>query len=98
MPVSSKMAWTRRAMSGCCSCCMDRFTPTRTGGKPAVCQRTLSSHAVRKIHSPREMIRPVCSATGMNSLGGTLPRTLSVQRASASTPTIRPERRSTCGW
>ena len=42
-----------------------------------------------QIHSPSGTISPVCSATGMNWLGGMNPRTGCRQRISASTPIAR---------
>ena len=52
----------------------------------------------RIAHSLSGRIRPVCSASGMNSSGPIAPRSASVQRASASTPIMRPVASSTIGW
>ncbi len=49
-------------------------------------------------HSPIGTMSPVRSAVGMNSSGGTMPRTGSFQRINASVPANRPRRRSTIGW
>ena len=43
-------------------------------------------------------IRPVCSASGMNSSGGTMPCSGWCQRTSASAPTTAPVGGSTFGW
>ena len=57
-----------------------------------------SAHAVCNTQSPSSLIKPVSSASGMNSAGETMPRSGWRQRSSASTPTTRPVRNDTCGW
>ena len=47
---------------------------------------------------PSVWIRPVLSATGMNTSGGTTPSVSSVQRASASAATGRADGSVTIGW
>jgi hypothetical protein len=67
-------------------------------GEAEVCCQTLAWRAAsRSAHSDSGTIRPVSSASGMKSPGGTStpPR---CQRISASTPTMRAERTSILGW
>lgn len=59
----------------------------------AACRQAVSS-----THWPIATIRPVSSATGMNSAGDSGPSSGLVQRNSASAPTVRPLRASTTGW
>jgi hypothetical protein len=54
--------------------------------------------ALAMSHSLRGRIRPVRSASGMNSSGAIAPRSASFQRARASTAAIRPDASSTIGW
>ena len=44
------------------------------------------------------LIRPVCSASGMNSSGRTSPQSGWFQRSSASTPVTWPLLGTACGW
>src|SRR5215510_779573 len=61
-----------------------------TSGKPASCQALAWVQASRSAHCPRGTLRPVASATGMNSPAGTSRRSGLRQRSSASTPTVVP--------
>ena len=54
--------------------------------------------ARRSTSSVSGLIRPVCSARGMNSSGLIVPRSGCSQRASASTPIGRSVRTSNFGW
>ena len=54
--------------------------------------------AAARVQRVSERISPVCSASGMNSSGGTKPISGLHQRRSASTPTIRPSPRAALGW
>ncbi len=49
-------------------------------------------------HAPSDRIRPLCSASGMNTAGLTSPRCGWCQRSSASTPVIWPLGACTFGW
>ena len=72
----------------------DRLTATRTGfGHVAASQQACLS-----THSPIGTIRPISSASGMNSAGETMPRLGEFQRSSASQPVISSVIASTCGW
>ena len=75
------------------NCTGETLTATLTG----VGQRATSDAARSSTHSPSDPIRPMVSATGMNSLGPTRPRAGWRQYKSASTPMIALVRRSTWG-
>ena len=47
---------------------------------------------------PMPVIAPVSSASGMNSTGGTSPRSGWFHRTSASKPVVRPSVSRTVGW
>ena len=49
-------------------------------------------------HAPIGTMRPVSSAIGMKSAGGTMPAPGRFQRTSASTPTTRPVATASSGW
>ena len=75
--------------------------PTSTGWpspSSTPLQRRSSRHASRRTHAPSAAIRPLASASGMKSNGGTTPRSGWCQRTSASTPRISPVARSIWGW
>ena len=55
-------------------------------GVPASRQATHCRTAVSRTNRVSGLISPVCSASGMNSSGGTLPHSGWLQRSSASTP------------
>ena len=50
------------------------------------------------VQSPICLIKPVCSAIGMNSAGGTMPRIGWFQRTSASNPLGLLSSAETSGW
>jgi len=74
------------------------LTVMRTDDSPARCHSPAAAHAVLSTQSPMGPISPVSSAMGMNRPGLTEPCTGCSHRSSASTPTIRPDDMSTCGW
>ncbi len=76
----------------------ERFTAMQIGGKPERCHATFCAHARRSTHRPIGTIKPVSSASGMNSTGGTTPKIGLSQRSSASAPAILPVRRSSFTW
>ena len=82
-------------MPGCASWRAERFT--LTGGPPAwgVSACVQASISAQR---PSGTIRPVSSATGMNSAGETAPRTGCRQRISASSASVSPVAMSTTGW
>ena len=57
-----------------------------------------SRQARRSTLAPSSMMRPECSAIGMNSPGGIKPRVGCGQRASASTPTTVSPLALKIGW
>ena len=59
---------------------------------------TAARSAAFSTQSVSGLIRPVCSASGMNSSGGISPSSGCCQRTSASTPTTVPVRASILGW
>jgi hypothetical protein len=72
----------------------DRLTATRMWSG----QLRAAKHASRKAHSPSCMMKPISSASGMNSPGGINPLSGWRQRISASTPQMVSVPRSTTGW
>ncbi len=70
----------------------------RIGCGPMSAQTRAWAQAVRSTHSPIGTMRPVSSASGMNSVGEMMPRSGWRQRTSASTPTIWPLGTSIWGW
>ena len=68
-------------------------TPQASAG-----QRWRSDQACWSTHRPISMIKPDCSASGINTVGRTDPRLGCFQRRRASTPVTRPSRVSTMGW
>ena len=73
------------------------LTETRTL-VPWTCQRVHCSMASVRTCRVNSLMRPVLSAMGMNSAGGTGPMPGSDQRANASAPTTRSLCVSNCGW
>ena len=71
------------------NCTPDTFTATCQRGAPASRQRRTCAQASRSTQSPISTIRPFCSASGMNSSGGTKPRCGCRQRSNASTASTR---------
>ena len=67
---------------------IDRHAQRAAG--PACCQATFCRQAVCSTHLPIGTISPVSSATGMNCIGATGPRSGCSQRSSASMPVMRP--------
>ena len=65
---------------------------------PALRHATHWAAAVFSTHSPSAWMRPDSSASGMNTCGGTLPCSGSVQRSSASAPMIARSWMRTTGW
>ena len=59
-------------------------------GWPRSAQRAISRTPVASIQRVISRMKPVCSANGMNCIGGTMPRAGSTQRTSASAPSTRP--------
>ena len=80
------------------SCTGETFTDITSGWSCTPDQDTPRSQVSRSARRPSSTIRPVRSATGMNTSGGTAPSSSSYQRARASTPTTAPLERSTTGW
>ena len=72
------------------------MTDRRTGSR----QVLASPQARRRAHAPMATMRPLCSATAMNSVGATLPRLGWVHRMSASNPPwkVRSLREQSRGW
>jgi MFS family permease len=68
------------------NCIAERFTATGSFGRPASCHARFCRHAWRSTHAPMRMMRPRCSATGMNSPGSMKPPPSCGQRMSASMP------------
>lgn len=73
-----------------------RRSPARDGN--CCCQMRTWRHACSRIHTPMPLMRPLSSATGMNSSGGTRPLSGCCQRTRASTPFISPVVSDTMGW
>ena len=91
--VSVRMRSTTSTKSERRNCSGETLTATVRPG-----QSLPSRQARRSIHSPSSMIRPECSAIGMNFDGGISPWIGCVQRASASTPTTVSPLALTIGW
>ena len=65
---------------------------------PAARHAAPCAQACSSTHLPISVISPVSSASGMNSSGGTTPRTGWFQRISASTPVVLMSLRANVGW
>ncbi len=90
MPVSLMIAATNCGKSLSTNCWPETLTAMRATGSPSSTHSLAWRQAVRSTHSPIGRIRPVSSATGMNSAGGTTPNSSLVQRSSASMPETPP--------
>jgi hypothetical protein len=99
-PVSRITASISSARSSCASCRLETLTHMMTGafGPNRACQSTILRHDSTRMIRPSCRIKPVSSATGMNSTGLISPRSGCRQRASASKPLIRPVASATIGW
>jgi len=83
--------------SGCQSWRGERLKPISSSSPAA--RHSLSWRPISSTtQSPIASIRPISSASGMKSFGGTSPPFGSCQRINASTPTVRASLRSTSGW
>jgi hypothetical protein len=74
------------------------LTAIDIGRNPRRCQAAFCAQACFKTQRPIGTISPVSSASGMNCIGGSTPRSGCVQRNSASTPVICLLAMSTFGW
>ncbi len=81
------------------NCTPETLTLTVSGVLRRNCafQTRSCRHTSRSTQRSMATIRPVSSATGMNSPGNSPPSGC-CQRTSASKPVIRPVSRSTIGW
>ncbi len=66
----------------------ETLTASRSGSRPSVFPVRQSRAARASTHSPIGTIRSLDSSAGRKLPGGTMPRSGSIQRSSASTPTI----------
>ena len=97
-PDTRRCSVTRAMKSTRRSCRGDTFTDS-CGSSPRADHATCWAHTAPITQSPIDSIRPVSSATGMNSEGGTSdPSSASYQRSSASSATSRPDAVSKIGW
>ena len=80
------------------NCTPDTLTATRQRQAPASRHRRAWAQASRSTQSPISTIRPLFSASGMNSSGGTKPRVGCDQRSSASTASTRRSLSARRGW
>jgi len=97
MPVSLMTSATTSGNSRSANCGPATLTAMRVIGSPSSRQALACRHAVRSTHAPIGRIKPVSSAIGMNSVGGTWPRSSFFQRSSASMPETVPLLTSNCG-
>ena len=75
---------------GCWNCSAETLTDTGTSQAAPRCQAAACAHRLRAAPSRRcATMKPLSSATGMNSPGATSPSSGSRQRSSASAPTTR---------
>jgi hypothetical protein len=65
---------------------------------PSAVQAICCAQTASSTQSPSASIRPLCSATGMNSPGEIVPRCGSSQRSSASSATRLFVRSAKIGW
>jgi hypothetical protein len=96
-PAVESSRCTREMKSGCWNCSADTLMETGSS-TPRVRQEAAWRTACDSTQSPMAMMKPLSSATGMNSDGDTSPSTGSPQRISASAPVAAPVCRSSCGW
>ena len=87
----------RSTRLGCHSCLGDRLM-LMSSSSPSSRQVLDWRHISSTTQSPTASIRPMSSAARMNSPGGTRSPLESLQRRSASTPTMSLPSRSTIGW
>ncbi len=92
-----RMDWTVPTKSACSSWVREMLTDTGTVGTPAAAHSSSWRQASSSTQVPIWGIRPVSSAIGMNSSGGTSPRSGCGQRIRASRPVIVPPA-SSSGW
>ena len=76
----------------------DRFTDTRSGGRPASCQDLAWRQASASTQAPTGTTMPVSSSSGTKRAGSTTPHSGWRQRSSASAPVARPLAADTRGW
>src|SRR6266545_3165924 len=91
---------SRATRSGSCASNRSRVERlTETGrNRSASCQARDCRSASLMTQRPSARIKPVFSASGMNSSGGTIPRCGCTHRTSASVPITLPVRNGTFGW
>src|ERR1700733_6947160 len=77
---------------------VDTLTHRVVGTPARAPQAAAVSQASRRTHAPSSVIKPVCSASGMNNPGATVSPPGLNHRARASTPQARPVLISYCGW
>jgi hypothetical protein len=99
-PVSRRHSATMSGRSPLRSWRGDTFTDTnrRSLPSPMWVQRIASVQAARSTRGPMPSIRPLCSATSMNTDGAIMPSIGCCQRSSASAPTTRPSLVRHTGW
>ena len=95
-PVSSRVRATISTSLGSLNWRAEMFTAT--GMRLSTPIFTAQLQASRSACSPILRIRPVSSASWMNSIGGTSPRVGCFQRSSASCITVQPVFSSEIGW
>ena len=77
--------------------CAERFTATGVARPSARHAASCVTHSV-SAYRVTSWMRPDCSASGMNVVGGSTPRVGCTQRMRASSPTVRPVASSILGW
>ena len=77
-PLFRRALTTRATKLLSLNCRGDTFTQTVIGGRPASCQALFCRQASCSTQSPIGTIRPVSSAIGMKSIGGTTPRSRAI--------------------
>ena len=99
-PLSSRAAATSAIIRSCSSWRLETFTLTvKPDESPILLTHSAAWVQARaSTHRPICRIRPDSSAMGMNSSGGTRPRSGCCQRTRASTPTVWPVSMATTGW
>ena len=97
IPVLRSTSTTSSTKSSLASCCAATLTATE-GWCRSLCISAPARQASRSTQLPSGTMSPLCSATGMNSTGGSSPRVGCSQRTSASKPVICCVSRSTVGW
>ena len=97
MPELCSTSRTSSTKSGLASCAEAMLTDIE-GWCRSLCMSAPARHASRSTQLPSGTMSPVCSATRMNSAGGSSPRVGWFQRTNASKPVMRWVSRSTVGW